>query len=74
MSVLASITVYQCDKCGAILMVKDANSAKFFELMWHQGLAYDFCQQCKYTEFAKSKIEIENQAIKRRQTHLRGRR
>lgn len=46
MSVLAELTVYQCDNCPAVIVVRDHDSREKFDLEWHEG-GRDYCGTCR---------------------------
>lgn len=47
MSVIASITVHQCDGCNTVAVLKSDAEYRFFELSWYEGLKVDFCHACR---------------------------
>lgn len=56
MSLLASISVHQCDGCSKIIVVNTLEEFRAYSETWHQGIGVDFCDGCKSTETAKKAI------------------
>lgn len=47
MSLVALISVHQCDMCPQVAVIKtDAEQADFAD-RWHNGWAKDFCPACR---------------------------
>lgn len=47
MSVIATITVYQCNGCDTVAVCRSDAEYRFFELYWYEGLKVDFCHACR---------------------------
>lgn len=45
--ILAVITIYQCDDCGSVLVLKDDADYERFDEQWYDGVAYSFCRLCR---------------------------
>lgn len=46
MSVIACITVHECDGCKRIASLKTGAQYTTFEQTWYEGLSVDFCPRC----------------------------
>lgn len=55
--ILAAVTIYQCDNCTTIVCLQTDEDWTDFELMWHDGLKYQFCPECKDKIEAAERIQ-----------------
>ncbi len=47
--ILASVTIYECDKCKKTFAVKSDEDWNVLASTWHVGIIHDFCSECKTT-------------------------
>ncbi len=47
MSVLACITIKQCDGCGDVAVLQTDDEYNEFDQDWYDGTTCDFCMICK---------------------------
>lgn len=65
MSVLACVTVHECDGCGKTLALKTDRDYTSFEATWYEGLSVDFCPMCR--DLPKFEMAIMGDRAKRHQ-------
>lgn len=56
MSVVAVITVYECNGCGATVRLETDAEERTFKATWYEGLLVDFCPVCRELPAAKLSI------------------
>ncbi|MBX7170177.1 MAG: hypothetical protein K1X72_04415 [Pyrinomonadaceae bacterium] len=60
MSILKTVTVYQCDECQKVTTVKSNEEFKQFEAEWHSSINYDFCPPCQMKDTTQARIIEDN--------------
>ncbi len=60
MSVIATITVYQCNGCDTVAVCRSDAEYRLFELSWYEGLKVDFCHACRGKSENADRILADN--------------
>lgn len=54
--IVAMITVYQCEDCPRVVVLREQIEYDTFELGWFNGLKYQFCPNCRCQPAAAERI------------------
>lgn len=60
MSILAELTVYQCDACMNTIVCKNTDSWREFERGWKDSVDHHYCPVCKHFPQVKQQIETDD--------------
>lgn len=60
MSLIACISVYNCDLCNRIETVRSEREYTRFQNFWHDGWKYSLCQDCRYSPRAAPLIREDD--------------
>lgn len=64
MATLASITLFECDKCKTIIKCQTDTEWRIFEETWSDGILHQFCPTCKIRPEIKILIEEEKTRVR----------
>ena len=62
--ILAMITVYQCEDCGRVAVLRHQIEYDVFEETWFNGLKYQFCANCRFKPQAEDRIAEDLERVR----------
>jgi hypothetical protein len=60
MSLLAAITVIQCDQCRRVECMRTDIEYSTVEATWYEGIRYHFCPLCRELAVSQDRIAEDN--------------
>jgi len=72
MSILANITVYQCDDCRQVAVVTTDEDCDSFDANWSTSVAVDFCPACKNKAANRARIVSERKLFNKTEDRPNG--